>query len=100
MIGLHWLQLLNESDSDVLIPLKHTDIDECEDPGSNVCDHECVNTVGSFLCHCRSGFILAPDQHSCIPLHNCEFACVPHIKVPCVRSAKCGEANGPVFVLQ
>ncbi|KAM8893817.1 collagen and calcium-binding EGF domain-containing protein 1-like isoform 3-T3 [Spinachia spinachia] len=46
------------------------DIDECEHPGSGVCDHECVNTVGSFLCRCHSGYILAPDQRSCIPVHN------------------------------
>ncbi|KAF0043515.1 hypothetical protein F2P81_004852, partial [Scophthalmus maximus] len=45
-------------------------IDECEHSGSSVCDHECVNTVGSFLCRCHSGYILARDQRSCIPVHN------------------------------
>lgn len=37
-----------------------------------MCEHECVNTVGSFLCRCHSGYILAPDRHSCIPVNNCE----------------------------
>ncbi|CAL8350061.1 unnamed protein product [Merluccius merluccius] len=46
------------------------DIDECEESNSNVCDHECVNTVGSFQCHCLTGFILAPDQRSCVPKSN------------------------------
>ncbi|XP_061819548.1 collagen and calcium-binding EGF domain-containing protein 1-like isoform X1 [Nerophis lumbriciformis] len=45
------------------------DMDECEQ-SSGVCDHECVNTAGSFLCRCRSGYILAPDQRSCIAVHN------------------------------
>uniref|UniRef100_A0A8C5GNR5 EGF-like domain-containing protein n=1 Tax=Gouania willdenowi TaxID=441366 RepID=A0A8C5GNR5_GOUWI len=47
------------------------DINECEMPDS-VCDHECVNTEGSFMCRCRSGYILAPDQQSCLPVHNCD----------------------------
>lgn len=55
------------------LPVTRADIDECEQPSNNVCDHECVNTVGSFLCRCHSGYILAPDRHSCIPVHNCEL---------------------------
>ncbi|PWA29013.1 hypothetical protein CCH79_00006190 [Gambusia affinis] len=46
------------------------DINECEVSGKSLCDHECVNTVGSFLCRCRTGYILAPDQRSCILVHN------------------------------
>lgn len=68
--------------------LQHADIDECENPGSSVCDHTCVNTVGSFLCHCRSGFILAPDQHSCIPVHNREFCQFLHLHVVCRTSGQ------------
>lgn len=52
---------------------EHTDIDECENSSSSLCDHECVNTVGSFQCRCRSGYILTPNQRSCIPVHNCKF---------------------------
>ncbi|XP_010876650.1 collagen and calcium-binding EGF domain-containing protein 1 isoform X2 [Esox lucius] len=43
------------------------DIDECVESNGSVCDHDCENTVGSFRCRCRSDYILAPDQHSCIP---------------------------------
>lgn len=53
-----------------------TDINECEVSGKTLCDHECVNTVGSFLCRCRTGYILAPDQRSCILVPNCELTYV------------------------
>ncbi|XP_077446370.1 collagen and calcium-binding EGF domain-containing protein 1-like [Stigmatopora argus] len=46
------------------------DIDECEESGGDVCEHQCVNTGGSFLCRCHSGYLLAPDQRSCIAVHN------------------------------
>ena len=34
-----------------------TDIDECEIAVDN-CDHICLNTIGSFLCACQSGYTL------------------------------------------
>ncbi|KAJ3594070.1 hypothetical protein NHX12_006402 [Muraenolepis orangiensis] len=46
------------------------DVDECEESTSNVCEQECVNTVGSFQCQCGSSHILAPDQRSCVARHN------------------------------
>ncbi|XP_076144271.1 collagen and calcium-binding EGF domain-containing protein 1-like [Alosa pseudoharengus] len=46
------------------------DIDECEESNSTVCDHVCENTPGSFHCRCLSGYILDPDQSSCVPTHN------------------------------
>uniref|UniRef100_A0A674PFF4 EGF-like domain-containing protein n=1 Tax=Takifugu rubripes TaxID=31033 RepID=A0A674PFF4_TAKRU len=62
------------------------DINECEQPGTSMCQHECVNTVGSFLCRCGGGYILAPDRRSCIPVSTgtsdtlmsagtCSFTC-------------------------
>ena len=30
-----------------------TDIDECS---MNLCEHNCMNTIGSFECSCRDGF--------------------------------------------
>ena len=29
------------------------------------CSHECINTVGSFQCSCRSGFTLNTDNKTC-----------------------------------
>ncbi|KAH8293750.1 hypothetical protein KR054_003876 [Drosophila jambulina] len=44
------------------------DIDECEvippmDP--HYCQHKCENTIGSYRCHCDSGYHLLDDLHSC-----------------------------------
>ncbi|KAK0148256.1 Vitamin K-dependent protein S [Merluccius polli] len=51
------------------------DVDECE---RHMCDGECVNTLGSFVCHCegREGLQLGGDGRSCehipvcLPLHD------------------------------
>ena len=41
----------------------HVDINECE---TNVCEHNCTNTNGSYYCICPDGNILDSDQSSCI----------------------------------
>ena len=40
-----------------------TDIDECE--LYNDCHQECSNTIGSYQCNCKEGFILNNDTVSC-----------------------------------
>ncbi|XP_078731465.1 dorsal-ventral patterning tolloid-like protein 1 [Lampetra fluviatilis] len=41
-----------------------SDKDECaKDNGG--CQHECVNTVGSYTCRCRQGYSLHPNLHDC-----------------------------------
>uniref|UniRef100_A0A3B3QC45 Metalloendopeptidase n=1 Tax=Paramormyrops kingsleyae TaxID=1676925 RepID=A0A3B3QC45_9TELE len=41
-----------------------SDKDECaKDNGG--CQHECVNTVGSYACQCRNGFVLHENKHDC-----------------------------------
>ncbi|CAL1534449.1 unnamed protein product, partial [Lymnaea stagnalis] len=58
-----------------------TDINECSN--SSTCDHNCTNTVGSFVCFCHTGYRLnSTDQKSCIEInecveqtHNCEQRC-------------------------
>lgn len=46
------------------------DLDECE---LDVCGGECVNTIGSFSCHCdgRMGVKLAEDGHLCEKIPQC-----------------------------
>ncbi|XP_017481724.1 PREDICTED: uncharacterized protein LOC108370823, partial [Rhagoletis zephyria] len=39
------------------------DVNECEE--EKPCDQTCINTVGSYFCKCREGFVLQPDQQSC-----------------------------------
>lgn len=41
-----------------------SDIDECSKENGG-CQHECVNTFGSYSCRCRSGFMLHDNQHDC-----------------------------------
>lgn len=41
-----------------------TDIDECSKENGG-CQHECVNTFGSYSCQCRSGFMLHDNKHDC-----------------------------------
>ncbi|CAG5867410.1 unnamed protein product [Menidia menidia] len=41
-----------------------SDIDECSKANGG-CQHECVNTFGSYSCQCRSGFMLHDNKHDC-----------------------------------
>ena len=33
--------------------------------GTHGCEHECVNTNKSFVCKCRTGYMLRPDEKTC-----------------------------------
>lgn len=41
-----------------------SDKDECSKENGG-CQHECVNTFGSYSCQCRSGFVLHENKHDC-----------------------------------
>ncbi|KAM8873002.1 bone morphogenetic protein 1-like isoform 2-T2 [Synchiropus picturatus] len=41
-----------------------SDMDECSKENGG-CQHECVNTFGSYSCQCRSGFMLHDNKHDC-----------------------------------
>ncbi|KAJ7987175.1 hypothetical protein DPEC_G00336020 [Dallia pectoralis] len=41
-----------------------SDKDECSKENGG-CQHECVNTFGSYGCQCRSGFVLHDNKHDC-----------------------------------
>ncbi|KAI4560579.1 hypothetical protein MJG53_017208 [Ovis ammon polii x Ovis aries] len=41
------------------------DVDECAE-GNGGCQQSCVNMMGSYECHCREGFFLSDNQHTCI----------------------------------
>lgn len=40
------------------------DKDECSKDNGG-CQHECVNTFGSYLCRCRNGYQLHENGHDC-----------------------------------
>ncbi|XP_053475192.1 EGF-containing fibulin-like extracellular matrix protein 1 isoform X4 [Ictalurus furcatus] len=48
------------------------DVNECQ--VSQPCDHQCYNLMGSFICHCRQGYELAPDSVSCVDIDECAFS--------------------------
>ena len=41
-----------------------TEIDECAED-TDRCSQVCSNTVGSYLCDCRTGYTLASDGATC-----------------------------------
>ncbi|KAF7665356.1 hypothetical protein LDENG_00145120 [Lucifuga dentata] len=41
-----------------------SDIDECSKENGG-CQHECVNTFGSYSCQCHSSFVLHDNKHDC-----------------------------------
>ncbi|XP_052807791.1 uncharacterized protein LOC128236745 isoform X3 [Mya arenaria] len=57
------------------------DLDECDNEDLCPTNFECVNTLGSFLCHCHSGFVRTEDRcddiNECLDasLNTCEQAC-------------------------
>ena len=40
------------------------DINECSE-GTDVCDHNCHNSVGSYYCSCSAGYRLHHDDTTC-----------------------------------
>ncbi|XP_037686895.1 tolloid-like protein 1 isoform X2 [Choloepus didactylus] len=41
-----------------------SDKDECSKDNGG-CQHECINTMGSYTCQCRNGFVLHENKHDC-----------------------------------
>ncbi|NXU61493.1 TLL2 protein, partial [Horornis vulcanius] len=41
-----------------------SDKDECSKDNGG-CQHECINTFGSYMCQCRNGFMLHENGHDC-----------------------------------
>ncbi|XP_047925093.1 tolloid-like protein 2 isoform X10 [Anser cygnoides] len=41
-----------------------SDKDECSKDNGG-CQHECINTFGSYVCQCRNGFMLHENGHDC-----------------------------------
>ncbi|XP_033749718.1 fibrillin-2-like isoform X2 [Pecten maximus] len=44
------------------------DVDECQT--NNICDHNCVNTVGSYYCTCNAGYSIR-DNTTCVESLEC-----------------------------
>jgi len=60
----------------------NVDVNECEFT-PKVCQHNCENTVGSFICTCPNGYTLSNDGITCKDVdecasgrHGCQHECV------------------------
>ncbi|CAF3476232.1 unnamed protein product [Adineta steineri] len=53
-----------------------TDRNEClNGAGYHTCtglNMQCINTMGSYICRCRSGFIRENDKDSCVDINECD----------------------------
>ena len=43
-------------------------MNECLDNNGG-CDHNCINTIGSFVCFCQSGYDLDSDGLACVGMY-------------------------------
>ena len=50
----------------VLLYILSLDLNECSSVDDNSCEHECINTYGSYECACDHGYSLTDDQITCI----------------------------------
>ena len=41
------------------------DVNECDSVATNDCQHTCVNTLGSYVCQCNTGYRLNSDGRTC-----------------------------------
>lgn len=69
------------------------DFDECNAVPHAVCKHTCLNTRGSYTCHCHPGFYLEPDNKSCktkgtVGLHTASACWSKYQVAPCT-SCEC-----------
>lgn len=59
------LSISNEAELSNNLP--GDDLDECLLYGGELCQHLCINTVGSYKCSCFPEFTLQEDGTSCSP---------------------------------
>ncbi|KAG2466989.1 FBN2 protein, partial [Polypterus senegalus] len=54
-----------------LCPRINTNIDECEELPGLCQGGSCLNTFGSFMCHCPAGYNLSEESHICEDVDEC-----------------------------
>ena len=51
----------------------YSDTNECN-TNNGGCQHNCVNTEGSYECQCRSGYRLSGNGQSCTGMYDSQFS--------------------------
>uniref|UniRef100_A0A3P9JVB2 EGF-like domain-containing protein n=1 Tax=Oryzias latipes TaxID=8090 RepID=A0A3P9JVB2_ORYLA len=62
-------------------------VNECTDPSIHRCDHNCTDTLTSFICTCLPGYHLMSDRKTCDDIDECS-------KTPSVCSQICENTAG------
>ena len=52
--------------SGILVTLRYSDVNECEDDQAMCRGGTCINQPGSYRCQCPDGLELSPDGTKCI----------------------------------
>lgn len=60
---------------------------------NNKCQHQCVNTIGSFYCQCRKGYQLDEVTGRCYDIDECEFDSLNN----CGENSKCVNTVGGFY---
>jgi len=69
-----------------------TDVDECQYE-NGLCEHQCVNTQGSYFCTCPNGYQLGGNNHACKDVNECD-------NNPCQPGYVCVNTWGAYHCLQ
>jgi hypothetical protein len=64
------------------------DIDECsETPSRCNYNQNCINTIGSYECKCKSGYAYIASLNSCVDINECD-------QDPCDSNSTCVNTDG------
>jgi len=66
-----------------------TDLNECRVFYNGGCQHNCVNTIGSYFCTCDRGFFLSKDGQSCEGAASSLLFQTPFVCFDCIYCAGC-----------
>ena len=65
-------------------------VNECEQEDHGGCQHQCIDSHGSFHCHCAEGFRLDDNQRDCVDSNEClrsNGGCQPDAISVCINEA-------------
>ena len=61
------------------------DYNECVESNAG-CEQQCTNTITSFFCSCKAGYILDPNGFNCTGEYFKKFQCAKQVTIYCLYS--------------